>query len=178
MLSRVRLSATPWTAAHQEPLPMEFSRQEYWSGLPFPPLGVLPNPGIQSASPSSPALAGRFLTTTATCEGQGSLVCCRTWGHRESDMTEWLNNNKALPMQQSFKIQIKNHPECIEWRRGQGRPRVHDAAPGWGRSIFLIWSGPMADGAAGPEPERIMKMCQEKWGQGPGGWEVRGRQLG
>ena len=36
----------------------------------------------------------------------------------------------------------------------------------------------MAGGAAGPEPETIMKTCQAKWGQGPGGWEVRGRQLG
>ena len=88
VLSRVRLSVIPWTAAHQEPLSMEFSRQEYWSGLPFPPLGDLPNPGIQSASPMSPALAGRFLTSSASCEGQGGLVCCSTWGHKESEMTK------------------------------------------------------------------------------------------
>ena len=50
----------PWTVAHQAPLPMEFSRQEYWSGLPFPTPGYLPNPGIE---PASPALAGRFFTT-------------------------------------------------------------------------------------------------------------------
>ena len=42
---------TPWTVAHQAPLSMGFSRQEYWSGLPFPPPGDLPNPGIQSGSP-------------------------------------------------------------------------------------------------------------------------------
>ena len=53
----------PWTVAHQAPLPMEFSRQEYWSGLPFPTLGYLPNPGIE---PASPALAGRFFTTVPT----------------------------------------------------------------------------------------------------------------
>ena len=40
-------SATPWTVAHQAPLPMEFSRQEYWNGLPFPPPGDLPNPRIE-----------------------------------------------------------------------------------------------------------------------------------
>ena len=40
---------------HQTPLPMEFSRQEYWSGMPFPPPGHLPDPGIKSASPASPA---------------------------------------------------------------------------------------------------------------------------
>ena len=51
---------TPWTAAHQAPLSMGFSRQEYWSGLPFPPPGNLPNPGIK---PTSPALAGGCFTT-------------------------------------------------------------------------------------------------------------------
>jgi len=52
--------AIPWTAAHQAPLTMGFSREEYWSGLPFPSPGDLPNPEIELASP---ALAGRFLTT-------------------------------------------------------------------------------------------------------------------
>ena len=59
-LSRVRLFATPWTAAQQAPPFMGFSRQEYWSGLPFPSSGDLPNPGIE---PESLALAGTFLTT-------------------------------------------------------------------------------------------------------------------
>ena len=43
---------TPWTVARQAPLSMEFSRQEYWSGLPFPPPGDLPNPGIEPGSPT------------------------------------------------------------------------------------------------------------------------------
>ena len=51
-LSRVRLLATPWTAVHQAPLSMEFSRQEHWSGLPFPAPGDLPNPGIKHKSPA------------------------------------------------------------------------------------------------------------------------------
>ena len=46
-LSRVWLFVTPWTVAHQAPLSMEFSRQEYWSGLPFPSPGDLPNSGIE-----------------------------------------------------------------------------------------------------------------------------------
>ena len=54
--SRVQLCATPWTVAHQASLPMEFSRQEDWSGLPFPPLGDLPDTGIKPASPASPTL--------------------------------------------------------------------------------------------------------------------------
>ena len=61
-LSRVRLSVTPWTVARQAPLSMEFSRQEYWSGLLFPSSGDLPDPGIESVSPESPALVGRFFT--------------------------------------------------------------------------------------------------------------------
>ena len=65
-LSPVRLCATPWTTAHQAPLFMEFSRQEYLSGLPFPPLGDLPDPGIEPMSLTSPALAGRFFIASAT----------------------------------------------------------------------------------------------------------------
>ena len=51
MLSRVRLFAAPWTAARQAPLSMEFSRQEYWSGLLFPP-GDLPDPEIKLGFPA------------------------------------------------------------------------------------------------------------------------------
>ena len=50
-LSRVRLFATPWTVAYQAPPSLGFSRQEYWSGLPFPSPGYLPNPGIEPGSP-------------------------------------------------------------------------------------------------------------------------------
>ena len=62
-LSHVRLFVTPRTVAHQVPLFMGFSRQEYWSGLPFPPPGDLPEPGIEPTSPVSPVLGDRFLTT-------------------------------------------------------------------------------------------------------------------
>ena len=54
---------TTWTVANQAPLSTEFSRQEYWSGLPFTPPGDLPDPGIKLASLASPALAGWFFTT-------------------------------------------------------------------------------------------------------------------
>ena len=47
----------------QAPLSMEFFRQEYWSGLPFPPPGDLPDPGIEPKSPASPSSAGKFFTT-------------------------------------------------------------------------------------------------------------------
>ena len=65
MLSHVRLFVTPWTVAHKVLL---FSRQEYWSGLPFPPLGDLSNSGIEPISLGSPALAGRFIMTGAIWE--------------------------------------------------------------------------------------------------------------
>ena len=61
--SRVRLYVTLRTAAHQTPLSMGFSRQDYWSGLPFPSPGDLPDPGME---PESPALASGFFTTSAT----------------------------------------------------------------------------------------------------------------
>ena len=67
MLSGVRLFETPWTVAHQAPLPMEFCGQEYWSGLPFPSPGDLPNAWIKPTSLAAPALAGRFLTTEPFC---------------------------------------------------------------------------------------------------------------
>ena len=59
----VQLFVTPWTVACQAPLSMEFSGQEYWSGLPFPTPGNLPHPGIETVSPASPALAGKFSNT-------------------------------------------------------------------------------------------------------------------
>ena len=66
--SHVPLFATRWTVALQAPLSMGFSRQEYCSGLPFPPPGDLLNSGIILTSPTSPALAERFFTTSATWE--------------------------------------------------------------------------------------------------------------
>ena len=66
-LSRVRLFATPWTVPYQAPPSMGFSRQEYWSGLPFPSLGDLPNPGIKPGSP-------RFQADTLTSEPPGKPI--------------------------------------------------------------------------------------------------------
>ena len=72
MLNCVQLFAAPWTVAHQVPLSMEFFMQEYWNGLPFPPPGDLPNPGIETASPVSPAVGGRLFTTAP--RGNPALV--------------------------------------------------------------------------------------------------------
>ena len=70
-LSRVQLFATPWTVAYQAPLSMGFSRQEYWSGLPFPSPGDLPNPGIE---PRSPVIVGRHFIVWATREANSTDI--------------------------------------------------------------------------------------------------------
>ena len=62
---------TPCTVAFQAPLSMGFPKQEYWSGLPSPSPGDLPNPGIE---PMSPALAGRFFTSSTTWEGPTNKI--------------------------------------------------------------------------------------------------------
>ena len=68
--SCIRLFATPWTIARQAPLSMEFPGQEYWSGLSCAPPGDLPNPGIESSSPVSPALQADSLLLSH----QGSIL--------------------------------------------------------------------------------------------------------
>ena len=83
LLSRVRLLVIPWTVAYQDPPSMEFSRQEFWSGLPFPSPGDLFYPGVE------PRLVGwhhqlnghEFEQASGDSEGQGSLVSCNSWDH-------------------------------------------------------------------------------------------------
>ena len=89
-LSTVWLFVTPWTAAHQAPLSMEFSRQEYWSGLPFPSLEDLPNPRIKPESLMFPALAGRFFTTSATWETPKIQILCY-----KNELIELSNSRKV-----------------------------------------------------------------------------------
>ena len=64
-------SVTLWSVAHQTPLSMGFSRQEYWSGLPCPPAGDLPNPETELVSLMSPKLVGGFFTHSAAWEAKG-----------------------------------------------------------------------------------------------------------
>ena len=74
----------PWTVAHQAPVFMEFSRQEYWSGLPFPSPGGLPDPRIELSSPASPSSAGRFFTTEPPCSS------CSVTSHVQLFATPWI----------------------------------------------------------------------------------------
>ena len=74
MLNCIRLFATLWTVTHHAPLSMGFTRQEYWSGLPCPPPGDLPDLGIKPMALQPPALAGRSFTTEPTLLVKKSMV--------------------------------------------------------------------------------------------------------
>ena len=84
-VSCVQLFVTPWTVACQAPQSIEFSRQEYWNGLPCLPSGDFPNPGTELASP---VLAGRFFTTWVLLVGKESTCQCRR--HRRSRFDPWV----------------------------------------------------------------------------------------
>ena len=76
-------SVIPLTVAHQAPPSMGFSRQEYWSGLPFPPPGDLPDPGIEPMAPASPALQADSLLLSHQgspdiCKLMADSCCCTT----------------------------------------------------------------------------------------------------
>ena len=88
LLSGVQVFATPWTVAHQAPLSMVFFRQEYWSGMPLPPPGDLPDPGIEFASPVTPELAGGFFTTCATWEAYSVILL----GHKKEQINATCTN--------------------------------------------------------------------------------------
>ena len=85
-------STSPWTVALQAPLSMGFSRQEYGSGLPFPPPGIFLTQGSNPPSPASPALAGGFFTTSTTWDASSSKhSSCnlqRRQGHESWEKTE------------------------------------------------------------------------------------------
>ena len=78
-------SVTPWTVAHQAPLFIAFPRKEYWSGLPFPSLGDLPNPGIE---PGSPALQADSLPTELQGKPQSPVIPCQIlrYGHYKNTL--------------------------------------------------------------------------------------------
>ena len=90
-LSCVRLFVTPWTVVCQAPLSMEFSRQGYWSGLPFPSPGDLPNPGME---PSCPALQADFLPSEppgkSTCWRLHAIFLCDCPPHCWANTCCWL----------------------------------------------------------------------------------------
>ena len=94
--SRVWLFVILWTVAHQAPLSMGFSTQEYWSGLPGPPPGDLPDPGIEPTFLMSPALAGFFFTTSATWEAHPSACVSKREFHLSIKVPFYFFSKKKL----------------------------------------------------------------------------------
>ena len=117
-LGRVRLSATPATVARQAPLSMGFSRQESWSGLPFPPPGDLPDPGIE---PGSPACHCREIDSLPV-EPPGKPI-----RHAASPRTRaWLLFARSVPLVPGSLPSVQNGPfeqdreTCHPSRKSQG----------------------------------------------------------
>ena len=98
------------TIAHQAPLSMRFPRQEHWSGLPFPAPGNLLDPGIRPTSHTSPVLAGRFFTTSATREAQD---CC--WSVQIAECF-WISLPMTGPLALIVSISLP-YPSQIRWNR-------------------------------------------------------------
>ena len=113
-LSRVRLFATPWTIAHQAPLSLGFSRQEYWSGLPSPSPGDLPDPGIKPGASlgaqqvkNPPAVWEIWVQTLGwedSLEKETATHSRILTGESESDMTERLSLSFSCIARRLFTI--------------------------------------------------------------------------
>ena len=111
---------TPWTIACQAPLSLGFSRQEYWSGLPFPSLGNFPDPGIKPMSPASPTLAGKFFTTETPRKSSSlECYCCSVAKSCLTLFNQWIAGSQAslfLTVSQSLlrfmsieSVRLSNH---------------------------------------------------------------------
>ena len=149
--SHVWLFVTQWTVAHQFPLSMVFSRQEYWSGLLCPPPGDLPNQGLNPPSSMSPALTGRFFTTSATWEALGGLKSHKYWfitlvscqpGKQASNLLTKYNTTRYQWREEARKTEISGYfletvlPR-LNTTKQQKRTRIIDtgrnkAAESWG----------------------------------------------
>ena len=92
-----------WTVAHLASLAMGFSRQEYWSGLPCPPQGDLPNPGNEFMSLMSPALAGGFFTTSVTWEATSDAII----PYKQSS-SKWQTSQPVMTAKSRDQMQIKS----------------------------------------------------------------------
>ena len=164
-LSRVQLFATPWTVAHQPPPSMGFSRQEYWSGLPFPSPGDLPDPGIK---PRSPTLQADALTS----EPPGKPIFDKggkniQW-RKDNLLNKWCWENWSTTCER-MKLEhfltpflmvvqrLKRLPAMWEtWVRSLGRedPLEKEMAP---HSSILAWKIPWTE-----EPGRLQSMGSQR----------------
>ena len=120
--------ATQWTVAHQAPLSMGFSRQEYWSGLPCLSPGYLPDPGIKPAFLLSPALAGRFFTTSATWEAPSNWAALPESISIFSRFCAWILQNSD-----TVEACVAT---CVQLLGRGGQPRIREF---WGGSLGPAW---------------------------------------
>ena len=129
--SHVWLFATLWTEAHQVVLSMRFSKQEYWSGLPWPPPGHLPDPEIKPASLMSPALASKFFTTSTSWEGHPSKG-------QSSKVATVHTVKECLGVQIIFSLQLR----CTAYRILAPQPATETAPLQWEQGVQAIREGP------------------------------------
>ena len=136
LLSCVRLFATLGTVAHQAPLSMEFSRQEYWSGLPFPPPGDLPDPGISCVS----------------CIGRQVLYHSATW---EAPLVAFQVFKQEPLLSELFYIQYCMHSTFLKYQvssfevgmyrcQNPSSGHIPELIPGLGWSLMLPHQSPLS----------------------------------
>ena len=144
--SRVRLFATLWTVAHQDPLSMGFSRQEYWNGLSCPPPGDLPNPRIEPASLMSPTLTGEFFTGTTYGRIHHFLPDGFNWALDLLTLMLW-----SLISQIQSGIYILE-PLASQTLEGESLEILLPLSAVWGHSEKMASCKP--EGETSPEPDR------------------------
>ena len=130
--------ATPWTIAHQAPLPMGISRLEYWSGLPHPPLGDLPNLGIEPTSLRSAALASRFFTTSTNWE---ALLSDLWWYYLEITQNAQLKSGVCLTQGIASSV-LFTLLSSNKWSQemGHGAFQLRNAFKSVILSVFILYS--------------------------------------
>ena len=159
VLCCIQLFVTLWTVAHQAPLSLEFSWQKYWSVLPFPCPGDLPDTAIKPTSPESPTLAGRFFTTSPPVEAlwfslsaaAKPLQSCSTLcdpidsspsvsavpGILQARVLEWV----AISFSNAWKWKVKGKLLCHVRLLATPWTAVYQAPPSMGFSRQEYWSG-------------------------------------
>ena len=140
--SHVRLFVIPWTVACQAPLSMRFSKQEYWSGLSCPSPGDLPNPGTEPVSLTSPALAGRFLTSVPP---------------RKSSNADWRTLCKILDQDSSKLKKISKSTERQKQAQTREYKETHQMDAVW--LLVGSWNKECINGEAGKIQIRSGHFC-------------------
>ena len=150
---------TPWTAAHQASLSVGFPRQEYWSGLPCPLPGDLPDAGLEPTSPVSPALAGRFFTTASPGAPEGCVKCTQGSVARGSPVSAtgvrgWVGRSPPRVPPASWGLLCSGSWNLEAWRAGVWVTYKREIQAG-----TELWALPRVEAAPGK--------CRAAGGPGP-----------